>query len=147
MKFVVALANVKLPFETMCAPGQVAANSPESSPGFKWRDATKDLKTPANLRAMSWNKDGKSWAGVDSDGCFGLSLRQAFESDNRYNKKWQELMRNRNIINSITFETADGTRITRAEAFRLNDLMYDLPDPSPPATPEAEDDTALDASV
>ena len=73
-----------------------------------------------------------------------LTLRQAFESTNYYNKQWQELMRDRSIINSISFQTSDGTKITRAEAFALNDLVNDMPDQiiDPPVA--AVDDTALD---
>ena len=144
--FTVAMAFVKLPWEVGTKKDQVARNSPPNSNGYKWRTKTKDLKVPeTNLRAMSWNAEDVTWASITGDGTpNALTLRQAFESTNYYNKQWQELMRDRSIINSISFQTSDGTKITRAEAFALNDLVNDMPDQiiDPPAA--AVDDTALD---
>ena len=142
----VAIAMVKLPWEIGTKKGQVAKNSPPNSPGARWRAGTKDLKTEAGVRAMSWNGEDLTWASISADGEMNaLSLREAFESTNYYNQKWQRLMRDKDVIKSITFQTSDGKKITRAEAFALNDQVRGLPDAVVDPPPAAEEDTSLDA--
>ena len=144
--FTVAMAGVKLPWEVGTKKGQVGKNSPPNSNGYKWRSKTKDLKVPSsNMRAMSWNAEDVTWASITGDGTpNALTLREAFESTNYYNRQWQELMRDRTVINSISFQTSDGTKITRAQAFALNDLVNDMPDQIIDPPEAADDDTALD---
>ena len=146
--FTIAMANRKMPWEVGTAPGQVSANSPKGCPGEKWRTATKDLKTSNISRAMSWNKDDHTWVSFSKDGVANdLTLREAFESTwSTYNTDWQQLMRDRSIINSIAFQLTDGTRIERAEAFRLNDLVNEMPTDDEGADSE-ENDTTLDAPI
>lgn len=149
--FTVAMAGVKMCWAVGTKKGQVHRDSPTDSPAFKWRAATKDLKDKDKIRAVSWHGEGQEWAAINGAGVSNaLPLRHAFENpmNNPYNRKWGELMRDRSIINSITWKTTDGAKIDRATAFRLNDLVNMMPDEEPQeeAGPpiDPEDDTSLD---
>ena len=97
-----------------------------------------------NIRAMSWNAPDVTWVSIDGAGNpNALTLRQAFHSSNEYNVKWQQIMRDPTVINSILFQTSDGVKITRERAFELNDLVNDLPDPVIDA-PESASATSFD---
>ena len=145
----VAAAGVKLPWQVSCSGRQVNSSSTLASPGGKWRQSTKNLKDPDDNRAMSWGKEDSAWVSFNYHQTVNaLTLRQAFDPNtNVSTRDWSELMRDRGIINSITFQTLDGQQITRQQAFDLNDQVNSLPDPDNDLTQEPENDDSLDAPV